>query len=113
MTNGIVIKTDGTLDDFNKEFTTENLAQSIHVDTVEYVHLEQGIAAYVDGEGLLKELSPNITASFIFERLGFPMAEYITHYINGHVLFVGVADEEGNDLPLTRDQEQIIRVLAN
>jgi hypothetical protein len=113
MINGIVIKTDGTAEPFEHEFTTENIQNVLHVDAVEHVHLAQGFAAYVDGEGLLKELDPNDNASFVFDTLGFPMNEYPQRRINGHVLFLGDQDEEGYDLPLTPDQEKIIRIFTN
>jgi len=113
MSRGLIVKTNSTAAVFEQEFTNDTIQDAIGAETIEHVSLGQGLSAYVDGEGLLKEPQPNEIASFLFNYLGYPMEDYPSHYINGDVIFLGGFDPEGNDLPLTEEQEKVIRILGN
>ena len=49
--------------------------------------------AYVDEEGKIKGLPINVAATTLAKRLGWPEGDYLV----GTVVFVGPADEEGDD----------------
>jgi len=109
MRTGIVVTSHNEIVEFEDEITLDKIYKALDdVDDINVIRLSDGIHAYLDGEGLLKPLNPNIVGSVVADSLGWDFSTYPSGVFHGNILFFGGIDDEGDDLPLTDAQAGII-----
>lgn len=109
MVNGLVVDTQGNLSDFTKSFNLDTVREALKVDQIELISLTNGLWAYVDEEGAFNGAKENPVGREALFSLGFPRSAFYQNRFNGGILFFGGIDDEGDDLPLSESQEEIIR----
>jgi len=112
MATAIIVRTDGTVEDFNGTLAFDAVREAMNIGYIEHVHLSEDIAAMVDEEGVYNGAVPNIVASAVLNILGYPMEYMPGGFILGNVLFFGgiVGDSEA---PLGAAQEARLRDILN
>lgn len=68
-------------------------------DHIDAVRITEALTMWVDDEGLINEVMPNVGATRLYALHRTPHQVYY-----GHALFTGGADAEGNTLGLSADE---------
>jgi hypothetical protein len=110
MVTGILIKTDGTVENFEQqegESLLHGMYRALEVDMVELVQLTDEIGLWLDEEGLYSGQVPNLYATALGATLGFRNPWGVP--LMGPVLVLGGCDDEGDTLSLSDEDAQRIR----